>query len=505
MNGNHSTFKSMNAQRSLKGSISPSPFNFGLNPITMSFKSPRAELRFRSSYAERSLFVARLTLLLGGLQYLVFAILDLMIMPVITLQDFYSLLMIRLSVFGIILIILGWSLHASFKKYMQEAISIVPLLAGFGVSMMIVIVPNSEVYNQYYVGFILIFIYVHVLLRLRFIYATVVSWILFFMFFAASQYVHTSSAFLINNCFFLIATQFCGMAASYMLEYYDRTVFCQRISLDVQQRELKKEISRKSHELQELRSIQHTLLPARLPNHPAFEIAASMKTASEVGGDYYDFKLSKDGVLTFVIADATGHGAKAGVMVTAAKILFLLLGRQRRLPDTLSRFSRIIKSTGLRQLYMSMALGRITHNTLELAGAGMPSALLWNAQKKEVLELPLKGMPLGSVPSYPYTNIETALCPGDLLFLMSDGLPELSNGNGGMLGYDLPGKFLKQYAHLSAGKLIRSFENEISKYGNGFPLKDDITMIVIKRNEFTAHQKTNTSIQDLNIRPEFSS
>ena len=471
----------MKSQGTLPVSISPGSLDFGLHPLSISFMSPKLELRYRVSYAQRSLSVARVAMLFGGIQYLLFAVLDLMISSVITPEMFMSLMIIRISVFSVILLVLIWSYKKSFQKYMQLGISIVPLVAALGLSYMILTLQSDETYNQYYVGFILIFIYVHVLLKLRFLYATDVSWAIFFLFIYASLQIEATSVFFINSCFFLISAQLCGMVASYLLEYYDRTVFIQKLVLDLRQRELKEKVFRKTEELNEMRMIQLTLLPERPPRYPDFDIAATMKTASEVGGDFYDFKLSKDGTLTFVIADATGHGAKAGLMVTAAKILFTLFSRHKNLPDTLTRFSRIIKSTGLRQLYISMALGRLKNNRLELAGAGMPSALYWSAAEKKVCQIPLKGMPLGSVTTYPYTNVEMTFHSGDLLFLMSDGLPELSNGFGEMLGYDFPEKILNQYVHQDAEELIKSFEDEIARYSNGFPLKDDITMIAIKR------------------------
>ena len=52
------------------------------------------------------------------------------------------------------------------------------------------------------------------------------------------------------------------------------------------------------------------MLPERVPEHPAVEIAAYMKPATEVGGDYYDFDLDEEGTLTFAIGDATGHGPR---------------------------------------------------------------------------------------------------------------------------------------------------------------------------------------------------
>lgn len=472
----------MNPQKRLPGAITPESLQFAWHPVTMQFKSPKLELRYRASYANRSLFIARIAMLFGGIQYLLFAVLDLMLSSLISTEMFFDLMIIRGLVFGVILLVVAWSYRKSFKKHMQLAISIVPLVAGAGLALMILTLQSDETYNQYYVGFILIFIYVHVLLKLRFIYATAISWAIFLLFVYASIGIETSSMFFINSSFFLVSAQLCGMVASYLLEYYDRTVFRQKIVLDQKQRELKEKITRKTDELNEMRSIQLTLLPEQPPCYPDFEIATVMKTASEVGGDYYDFQMSKDGILTFVIADATGHGAKAGLMVTAAKILFMLFCRQKSLPGTLTRFSKIIKSTGLRQLYLSMALGRLKNNRLELAGAGMPGALHWSAKNNEIREIPLKGMPLGSVTSYPYTNIESTIESGDVLFLMSDGLPELSNGNGEMLGYDTPKEILSRYVHQNASNLIKSFENEVAEYRNGSPLKDDITMIAIKRN-----------------------
>jgi len=85
---------------------------------------------------------------------------------------------------------------------------------------------------------------------------------------------------------------------------------------------LEAENERKSQELEEARELQLSMLPKELPQLPYLDIAVYMQTATEVGGDYYDFHVGLDGTLTVVIGDATGHGMKAGTMVTAAKSLF---------------------------------------------------------------------------------------------------------------------------------------------------------------------------------------
>lgn len=456
--------------------------NFGMNRLSLVFENSSFEKRYSIDYANRSLFVARIAMLFGGIQYLLFILLDLLLGDLLTSREFYGLMFIRVLVFLVILGIIGWSYRKNFIRYMQAAISIVPLLAGVGVAVMILIIQSEEGYNQYYVGLIIIFIYIHVLLRLRFIYATAVSWLLFFLFIYASLQIELPAASFINSTFFLVSAQICGMVASYLLEYYDRTVFRQKITLDNRRRELKEQYDRKTREFKEMRAIQQTLLPEQPPHHPAFDIAVTMKTASEVGGDYYDFHLSGNDTLTFVIADATGHGAKAGLMVTAAKILFLLFGTRKNLPEILTRFTGIIKSTGMKQLYLSMALGRLHENRLELSGAGMPAALIFRAESKRIEKIQLKGMPVGSITTYPYQTTTTSLEKGDLLVLISDGLPELRNKNNKIHGYDEPEKLFIKYIDLTPDEIIRKMEEEIEDYTGDAPLADDLTLIVIRKN-----------------------
>src|SRR6185503_18900684 len=77
---------------------------------------------------------------------------------------------------------------------------------------------------------------------------------------------------------------------------------------------LEAEYRRKSEELEEARALQMSMLPREIPIFERLEIAAWISTASEVGGDYYDFAVD-DGVLLLGIGDATGHGMRAGTMV----------------------------------------------------------------------------------------------------------------------------------------------------------------------------------------------
>ena len=78
------------------------------------------------------------------------------------------------------------------------------------------------------------------------------------------------------------------------------------------------------------------MLPRELPVMPQLDIAVHLKTATEVGGDFYDFHLNDEGILTIIVADATGHGMQAGTMVTATKGLFQNLAELRIWSDVSS-------------------------------------------------------------------------------------------------------------------------------------------------------------------------
>ncbi|MEE9450070.1 MAG: hypothetical protein V3V72_08450, partial [Ignavibacteriaceae bacterium] len=119
------------------------------------------------------------------------------------------------------------------------------------------------------------------------------------------------------------------------------------------------ENERKSKELEEARQLQLSMLPKELPQLPHLDIAVYMQTATEVGGDYYDFHVGINGTLTVVIGDATGHGLKAGTMVTATKSLFNSYVNNDDILFTFSEFTRVIKEMKMHAMSMCLSLLKI--------------------------------------------------------------------------------------------------------------------------------------------------
>lgn len=240
------------------------------------------------------------------------------------------------------------------------------------------------------------------------------------------------------------------------------------------------ESERKTKELEEARQLQLSMLPQKIPQISNLDIAVYMKTATEVGGDYYDFHVSIDGTLTIVIGDATGHGMKAGTMVTSTKSLFNALAPNSNIVDIFHEMTRCLKLMQLEKLSMCMTMLKIKENKLYMSSAGMPPVFIYKRESQTIEEYLMKGMPLGTFKDFPYSVIEKELNVGDTILLMSDGFPELMNDKKELIGYKRARNLFEESAPNSPETII----NNLKEYGLNWvddkEPDDDVTFVVIK-------------------------
>jgi serine phosphatase RsbU (regulator of sigma subunit) len=262
----------------------------------------------------------------------------------------------------------------------------------------------------------------------------------------------------------------------------------ERMLLEERRRqEIEAENERRAKELEEARQLQLSMLPKSVPQLPHLEIAAYMKPATEVGGDYYDFHLSADGTLTIAIGDATGHGLRAGTMVTAAKSLFRTFAEEPDLTQVFSRSTRVLKEMNLRALYMAMMLLKIRGSDALISTAGMPPLLIYRAGRHLVEEVAIQGMPLGSFTNFPYRQREFRLATNDVVMLMSDGFPERLNETGEILDYAQARRLFEEVAHKSPQEIINHLVASGDAWAGDRPQDDDVTFVVLKVKESVIH------------------
>lgn len=249
---------------------------------------------------------------------------------------------------------------------------------------------------------------------------------------------------------------------------------------EISRRMLEADNVRKTKELEDARALQLAMLPRTVPRLAGLEVAVHMSTASEVGGDYYDFRIDGGDSLTVAIGDATGHGTKAGLMVTLVKSLFNTLGHSFFIPDFFAHCTEDIRKMNMEGLYMCLMLVRIRRGMVIASSAGMPPLYIWRAATREVEEVVIRGMPLGAAAGFPYRQETMQLARGDTLLLMSDGFPELFNPKRETFGFDRVKEVLRAAGGGSPEEVIRHFLRVADEWRGTAPLADDMTFVAIR-------------------------
>jgi serine phosphatase RsbU (regulator of sigma subunit) len=248
---------------------------------------------------------------------------------------------------------------------------------------------------------------------------------------------------------------------------------------EVARRLLEADNRRKTGELDAARELQLSLLPAEVPQLDGFRIAAAMTTATEVGGDYYDFRVDQ-GVLTAALGDATGHGARAGAMVSLMKGMFSTYGAREDIPRFFRGASSTIRAMRMGGMNISLAIARFRDSELAYSAAGMPPALIYRAGESRVEEVLVAGMPLGGISDFPYRVETVRLAAGDVVLLMSDGFPEAQDASGASLGYERPRAMLTEWGNLEPQEIVERLMRAAREWGGGSAVPDDVTFIVVK-------------------------
>ena len=249
---------------------------------------------------------------------------------------------------------------------------------------------------------------------------------------------------------------------------------------ELSRRVLEADNERKTKELEEARKVQLAMLPSDVPHVEGLSIAVRMKTATEVGGDYYDFRQDNDGSLTIAIGDATGHGTKAGIMVTLIKSLFNVSGHSFYIPDFFQHCTAAIRRMNLEQLYMGLQIARLKGRRLTVSSAGMPPFYIYRRASGSVEEIVLKGMPVGAYAGFPYQQTSVDLQSGDTVLFLSDGFPERFNVESEILGYGRVKEIFGECGMLAAEAVIDHMTEASERWSAGAPLNDDMTFVVVK-------------------------
>jgi phosphoserine phosphatase RsbU/P len=243
-------------------------------------------------------------------------------------------------------------------------------------------------------------------------------------------------------------------------------------------KQLEQEVMRK--ELEIAREVQLHLFPSKLPNSPELKMHASYLPALMVGGDYYDYvELDKDNFL-ICIADVSGKGVSAALLMSNFQASLRTLARQTQdLKQIVRELNINIKSSAKGERFITFfgAIFNTLSHTVRYINAGHnPPVLLFNTGAMHVLE---KGTTvLGAFDELPFIEEEEmSISPETLLFAYTDGLTETSNEDEEEFGLDNIQRFVRDNYRTDLKQMHESLFKELNAFKGSKAYPDDITFL----------------------------
>jgi sigma-B regulation protein RsbU (phosphoserine phosphatase) len=238
-------------------------------------------------------------------------------------------------------------------------------------------------------------------------------------------------------------------------------------------------------EMRVVADIQRSLLPAKAPKIPTLGLAAHYQTSHRAGGDYYDFFSLPDGRWGMLIADVSGHGTPAAVLMAITHSLAHSYGGPPTPPgELLSHLNHHLsrRYTSYSDTFVTAFYGIYdpAERSLTYASAGHNPPRLKRCQDGSLALLDaVRGLPLGIFPDEKYKESVHYLVPGDQLVLYTDGITEAQNARGEMFGLGRLDVVLENCS-VGASDLLRSVLSAVDQFCGSQPPHDDRTVLVAK-------------------------
>ena len=181
-----------------------------------------------------------------------------------------------------------------------------------------------------------------------------------------------------------------------------------------------------------------------------------------------------------VCGDATGHGTSSGMMVSIIKSG--LNGLPSLSTDkVLYELNNIVKKIDLGTLKMSLNICEVKNGSITLSSAAMPPIYLYNSKSKKTEEILIRGLPLGGLKNETFDIQKKKFNKGDVLVMLSDGLPEAENDAGELYDYERVVKLITQNATKTAEQIKDKMIGEVDIWLDGRVPDDDVSIVVVKK------------------------
>ena len=263
------------------------------------------------------------------------------------------------------------------------------------------------------------------------------------------------------------------------------TVLATQVAIAIDRARLHRELLEKKRldeELRIAREVQLSLLPVIAPNLEGLDIAGLNIPSRNIGGDYYDFIPIVQGHLGIVIADVSGKGIPASLIMASFRAFMRAEIRHNyAIQMIFARVNNLLREILQLNQFVTAFYGvlDLERRRFTFSNAGHNPPLLLRPDGK-LRQLKTGGTVLGVFENAAYDEEFIDLKPGDLFLLYTDGLVEAENKAGRMFGRNRLEKFVRANAHQSAAELCESIYVEMKRFTKESRLDDDTTIVVAK-------------------------
>lgn len=241
-------------------------------------------------------------------------------------------------------------------------------------------------------------------------------------------------------------------------------------------------------ELRTAREVQQVLLPQTDPVVPGFRISGTNLPARIISGDYYDYIPLDDEKCGIVIADVSGKGVPAGLLMAMCRSSLRSVAAGEHSPSkALGLVNRQLFPDIREDMFISMAYGILNgrEGTLTLARAGHDPALCYRAETGKVESLRSPGLALGVDSGQVFERVtkdhEVVLQPGDCVLFYTDGVKEAVDAGDEEFGMERMAEVFRKAAPEGAESVLRRMQEELKAFTGECAQMDDITLVTIER------------------------
>ena len=231
---------------------------------------------------------------------------------------------------------------------------------------------------------------------------------------------------------------------------------------------------------------QRSIVSLRAPDVPGYDLASHYEAAREIGGDFFElFRLRRRRrTIGVVIADVTGKGIAAGLMMAFARpVIHAALDAALGPAVALERTNRILVEELHTRLFITALVGSLDAGTgrLRVANAGHEPPLLVPGNGRPIVNVTCGGLLLGAFTSLGLAEIEVELEPGDLLLLYTDGVTDAADETGERFGEPRLYATLDATRGRSAHEVVAGIRDAVAAFRGAVEPTDDVTIVAVGR------------------------